>query len=63
MEEASKAAQYNYLSPAFQFFFDLVIFNTEFYGLQLVGIGIIFIANIIVLIKDNFFQSNGEKFL
>ena len=33
MEEATKAAQYNYLSPVFQFFLDITIFDTEFYNL------------------------------
>lgn len=47
----SRLTIYTYLSSIFQFIFDLTILNTEFTGMQLVGIGIIFFANIIICVR------------
>jgi drug/metabolite transporter (DMT)-like permease len=42
---------YTYLQPVIQFVFDLTLLHTTFAGLQIVGIGIVFVANVLVLGK------------
>ncbi len=45
----SRVAVYNYLSAIFQFIFDVTILDVTFVGQQLIGCGIIFTANIMMI--------------